>query len=1651
MLRGRKNSFSGELYAFLPDSYLLSVIGAGSATNLRLMIMKMFHETRLGPSLRTIGLLLEYLDKSYASSAREREMNALERLLELRGESSETVQGFWLRFEAIMVTLENTSSILSSELVFMRAIKSLQLSHQQKTAVLMMLGCQGKSHDVENLKSVSIRLFGLYRDVVHGKTDSKTFVASEATDSADGEAASEIGEHDAFAIRKTKPGKRDKPGMETSAIRKTQAQLNMENNTMYTQKNTKSPSKIICYRCGKSDHVLKQCPLPFQQKLAFAPVRPPVKQSFVANSSSMDDEGTSFSLEDTSVPPGIVDSESSLPLFEQIHIATEEEEQDWVASWLEKSDQILSCDLDESDIFLSDMKTSSSLPAKMHFIVDSGASSSVCGMKWMLQMSSLFAFTLPKKFSPSKKTFRFGNLTKYNSSGSVILGGTIVGKGPGGKSATESLTVTMDVIELEVPLLMSKASLKSMNATLCFGPDEMLFGNSLRVPLLNTSGGHIFFDWRPHACTSTDSTLAKVEKVHVLDDTLRSSDPTSNSLNSGNQCGDSRNLHGQGSHLNASQIMKTHIHLGHAETSSLLRIFKLSGKTVSRDEVENSLAGCKCARIGNYPQNPTASKYLPEAPGQSIFLDIFYHETSNAFPALLIVCSFTKFACARFVSSLKPIMLIGVLLNRWPCLFGMPSSIMCDRGTHFQGPEWSAFCDTYSIRLIMAPTASHYQVGTVERQVELVKRTYRKLSETVDSRFPRQEKLAIVCASKNITPSSTSLWTPLFLVTGRSDHVTGLLNACPPDVSSTEESYAREMWERLQLINELRGTLLKLDAKLIVDFTQRKRLRCPHQATLKHNDSVVVWLPGSKRWNSGFRFLFDSGKNIILERGSRLVKSPSHWVKPFIAEQKSVEVIEPSAAPSDSLHRHLAVPNPVETSDVTTQALNNGSMDSDPSACSSTKTVVAPQSSTNSAVSLRRRFPLVNPLPWKRYHLRSSNHTYLCDSSTISDMMSFLNGELKISAFVCDSSKPTGISENPAVPGVCTSKLFGEFGSFDIGRIPPRIFLRISEARMAIRDEIRGLAKEDRDGIPIALVISANSPEARRLEKIHTAMVCKVKPHKGFKARLCLRGGQQSIAHTAFVSAPTASRDFMRWLIIFLVGDVNRKLGLVDISKAFTQSDYLHPDERLFAWLPSYIGVNSEKWAGDVAVDHKVSSFEDENLTRIDSHAFDSTSQRFGLVLYRPLYGSRDAPYRWWMKISQVLRQFGFIQLHCDCCLFAKYRSVSVAESLSFPPNTTKYLDCIIMLHVDDLLYVGNAQGCSVVESSLAQFDHSGFSYLDVDAPLTFCGIEISRLKDASVELSQQHFYEHIVAPPVEEFLKNDVFAKPIDTIRRSLKSFVGACIWLYQTRFDIIYEVSRLASSVPDALSGPKELISFTLAAGKLLSYILSDHISLKYFPWEIAGLRPPQLFVFSDASFATLRWSGSTESICVIYGRPVKRNGPVECHGNILLFGARRIARVCRSSAHSEGIAVANAADTTLYLQCVLSEILYGFNQFQFLREAAQPPLISPFKPTPSIASVRKSLPARTLFSTSLNEPTCMIGPSPLASSCTFFCSGCHVHATFSVDEVQKMYNFESISSTGPRVHALLMSDCSNAISSLLQGNPRNDENAFALRTRI
>ena len=122
---------------------------------------------------------------------------------------------------------------------------------------------------------------------------------------------------------------------------------------------------------------------------------------------------------------------------------------------------------------------------------------------------------------------------------------------------------------------------------------------------------------------------------------------------------------------------------------------------------------------------------------------------------------------------------------------------------------------------------------------------------------------------------------------------------------------------------------------------------------------------------------------------------------------------------------------------------------------------------------------------------------------------------------------------------------------------------------------------------------------------------------------------------------------------------------------------------------------DGESWKGYVAVNHSADIFEDENKKKFHKGNIDN-GKTYGIKLYRPLYGSRDAPLRWFLTISQILRQGGFVQFKTDCCLFGRYELVSKDAAKSNPQwivyERRNRLAGVVMLHADDMLFTGTAK-----------------------------------------------------------------------------------------------------------------------------------------------------------------------------------------------------------------------------------------------------------------------------------------------------------------------------------------------------------------------
>ena len=146
-----------------------------------------------------------------------------------------------------------------------------------------------------------------------------------------------------------------------------------------------------------------------------------------------------------------------------------------------KSDSVTKVDVhfftDEVEQCFMEQVVSESLNCAL---LDSGCSSTVCGKNWL----SCYIDTLPEnvdlQVTQSNKSFKFGPGQQYNSLKQVNLPVNINGM---------QARLLTDVVDCEIPLLLSKQSMKAANSCLDFEHDTVtMFG--IEIPLQHTSGGH---------------------------------------------------------------------------------------------------------------------------------------------------------------------------------------------------------------------------------------------------------------------------------------------------------------------------------------------------------------------------------------------------------------------------------------------------------------------------------------------------------------------------------------------------------------------------------------------------------------------------------------------------------------------------------------------------------------------------------------------------------------------------------------------------------------------------------------------------------------------------------------------------------------------------------------------------------------------------------------------------------------------------------------------------------------------------------------------------------------------------------------------------------------------------------------------------------
>jgi len=382
-----------------------------------------------------------------------------------------------------------------------------------------------------------------------------------------------------------------------------------------------------------------------------------------------------------------------------------------------------------------------------------------------------------------------------------------------------------------------------------------------------------------------------------------------------------------------------------------------------------------------------------------------------------------------------------------------------------------------------------------------------------------------------------------------------------------------------------------------------------------------------------------------------------------------------------------------------------------------------------------------------------------------------------------------------------------------------------------------------------------------------------------YKGRVVAQGYSQIAGvHYGEVFASTAQMAAMR-TVIALAAIKDLELETVDISTAFLNGDI---DREIYMKIPEGLEVDVEPAPGE-------------------------DPKRWVLRLLKGLYGIKQGPRIWALKLHSVLTKIGFERIDCDYSVYVYRR------------GDTKI---IVPIHVDDLLIASNSRDAiQKVKSDLA----SHFKIHDQGPTTSILGIKVERDRpNRTISLSQPGYIESILEQfgmsecnpahtPMEENQRLSTKMSPDTPEQRSgmkaypYRELIGKLLYLaIATRPDIAYTIGVLCRFVKNPG------MAHWLAAKRVLRY-LKGTVNTK-----LVYSQPSSSDLFTTYSDADLSGnpdnSRSTGGFAICVG------------GGATQWGSRLQPHVSLSSTESEYTTASKVGCEIIWMRYLLDELGYN-----------------------------------------------------------------------------------------------------------------------------
>ena len=465
--------------------------------------------------------------------------------------------------------------------------------------------------------------------------------------------------------------------------------------------------------------------------------------------------------------------------------------------------------------------------------LDTCCSSSVSGKVWLdTYLESLDEIRRRQVKGPvrSDKLFKFGNNGRLPSQGSYKIPITL---------ANKEVMLEMDVVESDLPLLLSKKAMKTAQMKIDLASDTVtVFGN--KEKLITTTGGHY--------CMYLMNKPDNVENVFTNDvlavDLLNLSEREQ-----------------------FKAVEKLHKQFGHTPREKFKTFLKEANVWSKKIEshLDNIMKSCEgCIKRLRNPDKPVVSMPMAKSFNEKVAIDLKVWKGKYI---LHMVDMWSRLTVSCFIDRKKPKEVINKLMEKWIAYYGIMGAVLNDNGGEFTSEEVKEVKDILNVVDLTTGAESPWQNGLCEKNHQIVDTMLERLIED----YPETPTNVLLSWSNMAKNSLQNVYgySPHQLVFGCNPNLPNIMTNGLPALEGKTQSEIFAM--HLNALHASRRAFIQTENCSKIKKALLSRVST-NNTIFTNGDRVWYKRERNGTWKGPAKVIFQDGKVIWVRHGSSAVR-----------------------------------------------------------------------------------------------------------------------------------------------------------------------------------------------------------------------------------------------------------------------------------------------------------------------------------------------------------------------------------------------------------------------------------------------------------------------------------------------------------------------------------------------------------------------------------------------------------------------------------------------------------------------------------------------------------------------------------------------------------------------------------------------------------